>query len=97
MNLVEAGTISGKQAKEVFAEMFANGKTATEIVKEKRTRIERPGAIEALCDQAIAGNPSGGRLQGGTRRAKFSQGQVMKLSKGNSESNLVANLQRKLR
>src|ERR1700736_6190510 len=35
VTLVEAGTISGNQAKEVFAEMFASEKTAAAIVKEK--------------------------------------------------------------
>src|SRR5215475_5450113 len=35
VNLIDSGKISGKQGKEVFAEMFATGKTATVIVKEK--------------------------------------------------------------
>src|SRR6202035_1030672 len=35
VNLIESGKISGKQAKEVFAEMFATGKHAAAIVKEK--------------------------------------------------------------
>ena len=35
VNLVETGRISGTQAREVFAEMFASGKTAATIVQEK--------------------------------------------------------------
>src|SRR5205085_3684553 len=36
VNLIDSGKISGKQGKEVFAEMFASGKRAGDIVKEKR-------------------------------------------------------------
>src|SRR5205807_8536006 len=35
VNLIDSGKISGKQGKEVFAEMFATGKSAAVIVKEK--------------------------------------------------------------
>src|SRR5881275_2173253 len=35
VNLIDSGKISGKQGKEVFAEMFASGKGAAVIVKEK--------------------------------------------------------------
>src|SRR4029079_740531 len=35
VNLIDTGRISGKQGKEVFAEMFATGSNAGAIVKEK--------------------------------------------------------------
>src|SRR5205823_3563698 len=35
VNLIDSGKISGKQGKEVFAEMFASGRSAAAIVKEK--------------------------------------------------------------
>src|ERR1700686_692388 len=35
VNLIESEKISGKQAKEVFSEMFASGKSAAAIVREK--------------------------------------------------------------
>src|SRR5205085_8982598 len=35
VNLIDGGKISGKQGKEVFAEMFSSGKGADAIVKEK--------------------------------------------------------------
>src|SRR5713101_9977665 len=47
VNLIDSGKISGKQGKEVFAEMFATEKTATAIVKEKGIeQLSDTGAIE---------------------------------------------------
>jgi aspartyl-tRNA(Asn)/glutamyl-tRNA(Gln) amidotransferase subunit B len=101
VNLVEAGRISGKQAKEVFAEMFASGKTAGEIVKEKGIeQLSDTGAIEALCDQIIAANPKPGAdfKAGNAASLNFLKGQVMKLSKGTANPALVGEiLERKLK
>ena len=59
MGLIEDGTISGTQAREVFAEMFARpGVSAGQIAGEKGLKQESDaGAIEALCSQVIAANP----------------------------------------
>ena len=58
VNLIDEGKINSKQGKEVFAEMFATGKPAGAIVKEKGLeQVSDTGAIEALCDQAIAAAP----------------------------------------
>src|SRR5205814_670894 len=35
VNLIDSGKISGKQAKDVFSEMFTTGRSASVIVKEK--------------------------------------------------------------
>src|SRR5436190_20500405 len=54
VNLIDTRKISSKQAKEVFAEMFASGKSATAIVKEKGIeQLSDAAAIEAFCDQVI--------------------------------------------
>src|SRR5262249_466345 len=54
VNLIDSGKISGKQGKEVFAEMFATGKGAAAIVKEKEIdQLSDVSAIEALCDEVI--------------------------------------------
>src|SRR6266576_1970723 len=54
VNLIESGKISGKQGKDVFAEMFASGKGAGAIVKEKGIeQLSDAGAIEAFCDQVM--------------------------------------------
>lgn len=101
VNLVEAGTISGKQAKEVFAEMFASGKTATAIVKEKGIeQLSDVTAIEALCDQVIAANPKPAAdfKAGHAASLNFLKGQVIKLSKGTANPAIVGEiLQRKLK
>ena len=56
--LIERGKISGKQGKEVFAEMFASGRTAGAIVQEKGLeQLSDSAALEALCDQVIAAHP----------------------------------------
>jgi aspartyl-tRNA(Asn)/glutamyl-tRNA(Gln) amidotransferase subunit B len=100
VNFVEAGTISGKQAKDVFAEMFASGKTAAVIVKEKGIeQLSDSSAIEALCEQVIAANPKpvADFKAGNAPSLNFLKGQVMKLSKGTANPGLVGEiLQRKL-
>jgi aspartyl-tRNA(Asn)/glutamyl-tRNA(Gln) amidotransferase subunit B len=101
VNLVDAGTISGKQAKEVFAEMFANGKTAGAIVKEKGIeQLSDAGAIDALCEQVIAANakPAADFKAGNAASLNFLKGRVMKLSKGTANPVLVGEiLERKLK
>jgi aspartyl-tRNA(Asn)/glutamyl-tRNA(Gln) amidotransferase subunit B len=95
VNLVEAGTISGKQAKEVFAEMFASGKTAAAIVKEKGIeQLSDAGAIDALCDQVITANPKPAAdfKAGHAASLNFLKGQVMKLSKGTANPALVGEI-----
>ena len=101
MNLIESGKISGKQGKEVFAEMFATGKTATAIVQEKGIeQLSDTSAIEALCDQVIAANPKpvADFKAGNAASLNFLKGQVMKLSKGKANPQLVGEiLERKLK
>lgn len=101
VNLVEAGTISGKQAREVFAEMFGSGKTAAAIVQEKGIeQLSDTGAIEALCDQVIAAHPKpvADFEAGNAASLNFLKGQVIKLSKGTANPALVGGiLERKLK
>jgi len=101
VNLVETGTISGKQAKEVFSEMFGSGKTASVIVKEKGIeQLSDTAAIEALCDEVIAANPKPAAdfKAGHVASLNFLKGQVMKLSKGTANPAMVGEvLERKLK
>jgi aspartyl-tRNA(Asn)/glutamyl-tRNA(Gln) amidotransferase subunit B len=101
VNLVEAGTISGNQAKEVFAEMFSSGKAAAAIVKEKGIeQLSDAAAIEALCDKVITANPKpvADFKAGHAASLNFLKGQVMKLSKGMANPGLVGEiLERKIR
>jgi aspartyl-tRNA(Asn)/glutamyl-tRNA(Gln) amidotransferase subunit B len=85
VNLIDSGTINGKQGKEVFAEMFATKKGAAVIVEEKGLKqVSDTGAIEALADEVIAANPGpvAEYKSGKTSVINFLKGQVMKLSKG---------------
>ncbi len=101
VNLVETGTISGKQAKEVFAEMLTTGKTAPAIVQEKGIeQLSDGAAIEKLCDQAIAANPKpvADFKASNAASLNFLKGQVMKLSKGSANPAMVGEiLEKKLR
>ena len=100
VNLIDAGTISSKQGKEVFAEMFATGQRRDAIVEESGLKQESDtGALEALCDQAIADSAKAvaeykaGKLQA----INAIKGQVMKLSQGKANPVLVGEiLERKL-
>ena len=101
VNLIDSGKISGKQGKEVFAEMFASGKRASAIVQEKGIeQLSDTGAIEALCDQVIAANPKpvADFKAGNLASLNFLKGQVMKLSKGKANPGLAGEiLERKLK
>src|SRR6185312_14680323 len=101
VNLIDSGTISGKQGKEVFAEMFASGRSAAAIVKEKGiAQLSDLSAIEKLCDEVIAANPKPvADFKGGNVASlNFLKGQVIKLSKGKANPQLVGEiLERKLK
>jgi aspartyl-tRNA(Asn)/glutamyl-tRNA(Gln) amidotransferase subunit B len=101
VNLIESGKISGKQGKEVFAEMFTSGKGPGAIVKEKGIeQLSDVGAIEKFCDEVIAANPKPAAdfKAGNAASLNFLKGQVMKLSKGKANPQLVGEiLERKLK
>jgi len=100
VNLIDSGKISGKQGREVFAEMFASGKNAAEIVKEKGIeQLSDLSAIEAICDEVIAANPKpvADFKAGNVASLNFLKGQVMKLSKGKANPQLAGEiLERKI-
>jgi aspartyl-tRNA(Asn)/glutamyl-tRNA(Gln) amidotransferase subunit B len=101
VNLIDSGKISGKQGKEVFAEMFATGKSAAAIVKEKGIeQLSDVSVIEAICDEVINGNPKpvADFKAGNVASLNFLKGQVMKLSKGQANPQLAGEiLERKLK
>ena len=101
VNLIDSGEISGKQGKEVFSEMFATGKDAVTIVNEKGIeQLSDVSAIEALCDEVLAANPKPAAdfKAGNLASLNFLKGQIMKLSKGKANPQLVGEiLEKKLR
>ena len=101
VDLIDSGKISGKQGKEVFAEMFASGRSAVAIVKEKGIeQLSDLSVIEKLCDQVIAANPKpvADFTAGNVASLNFLKGQVIKLSKGKANPQLVGQiLEKKLK
>ncbi|HEV2096234.1 MAG TPA: Asp-tRNA(Asn)/Glu-tRNA(Gln) amidotransferase subunit GatB [Chthoniobacterales bacterium] len=99
--LIESGKISGKQGKDVFAEMFASGKDAALIVKEKGIeQVSDTAAIERFCDEVMAAHPKPAAdfRAGNAASLNFLKGQVMKLSKGKANPQLAGEvLERKLK
>ncbi|MDQ2867934.1 MAG: Asp-tRNA(Asn)/Glu-tRNA(Gln) amidotransferase subunit GatB [Verrucomicrobiota bacterium] len=93
--LIDSGKINGKQAKEVFAEMFASGKTAGAIVREQGLeQLSDPGAIEALADEVIAAHakPAADFRAGNAASLNFLKGQLMKLSHGKANPQLAGEI-----
>jgi aspartyl-tRNA(Asn)/glutamyl-tRNA(Gln) amidotransferase subunit B len=101
VDLVESGRISSRIAQDVFAEMFAAGEAPTRIVERKGlAQVSDAGAIEQLCEQAIAANPgpASDYKAGKAAALNFLKGRVMKLSKGKANPALVGEiLERKLK
>jgi len=101
VDLVDSGKISGKQGKDVFGEMFASGRGAAAIVREKGIeQLSDASVIDELCDQVIAANPKPAAdfKAGHVASLNFLKGQVMKLSKGKANPQLAGEiLERKLK
>lgn len=93
--MIEKGTISGKIAKSVFDEMFETGKSPSDIVKSKgMTQITDESEILKAVDQVIAENPKVVEdiLGGKDKSIGFLVGNVMKLTKGRANPQLVNEL-----
>ncbi len=101
VGLVENKTISNAAAQQVFGEMYVSGKSPAAIVQEKGlAQVSDTGAIEQLCDEAIALNPNpvADYKAGKVAALNALKGQVMKLSKGKANPALVGEiLERKLK
>lgn len=93
--LIEKGTISGKIAKQVFAEMWKNPDSPEKIVKDKGlVQITDTKAIEGIVDEVIAKNQKAVEdYKGGNKKAIGALvGQVMKASKGKANPQMVNEL-----
>jgi aspartyl-tRNA(Asn)/glutamyl-tRNA(Gln) amidotransferase subunit B len=100
VGLVEDGTISSKQAKEVFAEMAASGDAPGAIVELKGMKqVSDTGAIEQIVDRVLAANA--GQVEqyrgGKTGVIGFFVGAVMRETGGQANPQVVNEvLKRKL-
>ena len=93
--LIQKGTISGKIAKTVFVEMWKSKDSAEKIVQDKGlVQITDTGAIEKVIDEVIAKNEKAvADYRGGNKKAVGALvGQVMKLTKGKANPQMVNQL-----
>jgi aspartyl-tRNA(Asn)/glutamyl-tRNA(Gln) amidotransferase subunit B len=92
VDLIFDGSISGKIAKEVFAEMFETGKDAKQVVDEKGLKqVSDEGAIISMIDEVLASNQDkvDEYRSGKDKLFGFFVGQVMKASKGQANPGMV--------
>jgi aspartyl-tRNA(Asn)/glutamyl-tRNA(Gln) amidotransferase subunit B len=95
--LVEEGSISGKQAKEVFAEMASTGDAPGAIVELRGMRqVSDAGTIEIVIDKVLAENPDkvASYREGKTGLMGFFVGQVMRETGGQANPAVVNELLR---
>ncbi|HEV8678999.1 MAG TPA: Asp-tRNA(Asn)/Glu-tRNA(Gln) amidotransferase GatCAB subunit B, partial [Stellaceae bacterium] len=96
IELIADGTISGRIAKDVFAEMVETGADPAAIVDQKGLRqLSDTGAIEAAVDSALAAHP--GQVAQYATNPKvlgFFVGQVMKATGGKANPAVVNQLLR---
>ena len=92
IDLIGNNTISGRIAKDVFAEMMETGRDAAAIVEAKGLRqVTDTGAIEVAIDQVIAGNADkvAEYRDGKDKLFGWFVGQVMKATKGKANPAMV--------
>ena len=97
--LVDEGTISKQIGKDVFVEMFKSGELPEAIIEKKGLRqSDDSDEIEALCREAIAGNPAAvEQYKSGNEKALNAlKGPVMKATRGKANPATLDQLLRKL-
>jgi aspartyl-tRNA(Asn)/glutamyl-tRNA(Gln) amidotransferase subunit B len=92
LNLVEAQTISGKQAKEVYAAIKGKETSPEEYVKSQgMAQVSDTGALETICKTLIEQNPKQASAYRAGKKGMigFFVGAVMKETKGSANPALV--------
>ncbi|HEX2240937.1 MAG TPA: Asp-tRNA(Asn)/Glu-tRNA(Gln) amidotransferase subunit GatB [Actinomycetota bacterium] len=98
ISLIDSGEISGKQAKEVLAQMFATGSAPQSIAEEKGLRqVSDKGELESAVDEVIAENSEAAdKVRAGQMNTiGFLVGQVMKKTSGRANPGVVNDLLRR--
>jgi aspartyl-tRNA(Asn)/glutamyl-tRNA(Gln) amidotransferase subunit B len=95
LKMIDEGTISGKIAKTVFEEMYRTGNNAAEIVQEKGlVQISDTSEIEKAVDDILSKSP--GEVEryraGDEKLIGFFVGQVMKVTRGKANPNILNEL-----
>ncbi len=92
IKMINDGVISIKIAKTVFEEMYNSGKDAAEVVQEKGlVQVSDTDAIDQIITEVIRTNPdqAADYRAGKEKLFGFFVGQVMKISKGKANPDLV--------
>jgi|TARA_B100001741_G_scaffold106052_1_gene87404 aspartyl-tRNA(Asn)/glutamyl-tRNA(Gln) amidotransferase subunit B len=98
INLIKDGTISGKIAKSVFEIMAEADKNPIDIVEEKGLKqLSDPKELEVLIDKVINDNPDKVKeyVSGKDKLFGFFVGQVMKVSGGKANPQLINDILKK--
>jgi len=92
--LIEAGTITGKIAKELIEEMVPTGKSAGALVKEKGISVSGADEVAGIVARIVAENMDVvAKIKAGADKSKgFLVGQVMKEAKGRARPDDVNRL-----
>ena len=99
IKLIEEGTISGKMAKEIIPEMYKTGKPPQKIIEEKGlVQITDEGELGKTIAAIIAANPGQvADYRGGKEKLfGFFVGQVMKVTQGKANPQVVNDLLKKM-
>ncbi|HEY3236131.1 MAG TPA: Asp-tRNA(Asn)/Glu-tRNA(Gln) amidotransferase subunit GatB [Polyangiaceae bacterium] len=95
LRCVERGAISGKQAKQVFAELENTHRTPGEIVEKLGLSVESDaGELTALCQKLVEEHPTqAASVRAGKKNVLgFFVGQVMKETRGSADPRLVTQI-----
>jgi aspartyl-tRNA(Asn)/glutamyl-tRNA(Gln) amidotransferase subunit B len=97
IDLIADGTISGRIAKEVFAEMVESGTAPGAIVAAKGLRqVTDMAAIESVVDQVLTAHPAeAAQYATNPKVLGFFVGQVMRATQGKANPTIVNELLRK--
>lgn len=98
LTMIDSGEISGKIAKDIFEKMFDTGKDPKVLVEELGVKqISDAAQLEAVVDQVIAQHPKSVEdyRNGKEKALGFLVGQVMRLTKGQANPQLVNEILRK--
>ena len=95
LDMVEGGELNSSMAKSVFEQMYNTGKAPKSIAEEQGlVQISDTDALGDAVDEAIASNPKpvAEYLEGKDQAIRFLVGQVMKITRGKANPQLVMQL-----
>ncbi|HXI57251.1 MAG TPA: Asp-tRNA(Asn)/Glu-tRNA(Gln) amidotransferase GatCAB subunit B, partial [Polyangia bacterium] len=99
VTVIDQGTLSGKQGKDVFARMWSERRRAGDIIAaEGLAQVSDSGALEEACRRVVEANPEEvARFRGGSAKVMgFFVGAVMKETGGKANPKSVNEILRRL-